>query len=165
MSSIVWQEKHQENHNCPKKQSFSWLDLIQKLLFLTKCRVRSHPSSHTHTHPKMQKREMENRDLKVIAWSVTLLLKSAIVININWWDSRGFPGGDSGKQPSCQCRRHKKCRFNPWFRNIPWRRAWQSAPIFLPGESHGKSSPMSGLQSIGLQRVSHDWSDLAHTHV
>ena len=30
--------------------------------------------------------------------------------------------------------------FNPWVRNIPWRRNWQPTPVFLPGESHGKRS-------------------------
>ena len=25
----------------------------------------------------------------------------------------GFPGGASGKEPACQCRRHKRCRFDP----------------------------------------------------
>ena len=25
--------------------------------------------------------------------------------------------------------------FNPWVRKIPWRRAWQPSPVFLPGES------------------------------
>ena len=25
----------------------------------------------------------------------------------------GFPGGTSGKEPSCQCRRHKRLRFDP----------------------------------------------------
>ena len=25
----------------------------------------------------------------------------------------GFPGGTSGKEPTCQCRRHKRHRFNP----------------------------------------------------
>ena len=37
----------------------------------------------------------------------------------------GFPGGASGKELSCQCirdARHKRCRFNPWFGKIPWRR-------------------------------------------
>ena len=29
-----------------------------------------------------------------------------------------------------------RCRFNPWVRKIPWRRAWQPTPVFLPGESH-----------------------------
>ena len=29
---------------------------------------------------------------------------------------------------------------DPWVRKIPWRRAWQSTPAFLPGEPHGQSS-------------------------
>ena len=27
------------------------------------------------------------------------------------------------KKPTCQCKRHKRCRFDPWVRKIPWRRA------------------------------------------
>ena len=46
----------------------------------------------------------------------------------------GFPGGPSGKEP-CQCRRHKRHGFNPWVGKIPWRKAWQPTPVFLPGES------------------------------
>ena len=30
--------------------------------------------------------------------------------------------------------------FNPGVRKIPWRRAWQPTPVFLPGESHGQKS-------------------------
>ena len=52
----------------------------------------------------------------------------------------GFPGGASGKGPACQCRRFKKCEFDLWGRKIPWRRAWQPTPVFLPGESHGQRS-------------------------
>ena len=48
----------------------------------------------------------------------------------------GFPGGATGKEPTCQCKRHKRCRFYPWVRKIPWRRAWQPTLVFLPGESH-----------------------------
>ena len=51
----------------------------------------------------------------------------------------GFPGGASGKECACQCRRHTKCRFEP---KIPWRRAWQPILDFLPGESHGPRSLM-----------------------
>ena len=36
-----------------------------------------------------------------------------------------------------QCRRPG---FDPWFGTIPWRRAWQPTPVFLPGESHGQKS-------------------------
>ena len=46
----------------------------------------------------------------------------------------------SGKEPTCQCRRRKRGRFNPWVRKIPWRRTWQPTPVVLPGESHGQSS-------------------------
>ena len=52
----------------------------------------------------------------------------------------GFPGGDTGKEPTCQCRRHKRLGFDPWVGKSPWRRAWQLTPVFLPGESHGQRS-------------------------
>jgi len=51
-----------------------------------------------------------------------------------------FPGGCSGEEPTCQCRGHKRCRFDPRVREIPWRRAWQPTPVFLPRESHGQRS-------------------------
>ena len=50
------------------------------------------------------------------------------------------PGGASGKEPTCQCRRPKRHRFDPWARKIPWRRAWQATPVFLPGKPHGQRS-------------------------
>ena len=53
---------------------------------------------------------------------------------------QGFPGGTSGKEPSCQHERHKRWGLNPWIGNIPWRRAWQPTPVFLSGESHGQRS-------------------------
>ena len=34
----------------------------------------------------------------------------------------GFPGGISGKEPACQCGRHKRRGLHPWVRKIPWRR-------------------------------------------
>ena len=52
----------------------------------------------------------------------------------------GLPGGTCGREPTCQCRRLKRCRFDPWVGKIPWRRTWQPTPVFLPGESHGQKS-------------------------
>ena len=52
----------------------------------------------------------------------------------------GFPGGASGKKPACQYRRCKRRGLDPWVRKIPWRRALQPTPVFLPGESHGQKS-------------------------
>ena len=67
------------------------------------------------------------------------------------------------KEPACQWQKHKTCGFDPGVGKIPWRRAWQPTPVFsrrIPWtEEPGK------LQSIGLQRVPHDWSHLAHMHV
>jgi len=42
------------------------------------------------------------------------------------------------KKPTCK--RYKRFRFNLWVRKIPWRRAWQPTPVFLPEESHRKRS-------------------------
>ena len=33
-----------------------------------------------------------------------------------------FPGGASGKELACQCRRCKRPRFDPWVGKIPWRK-------------------------------------------
>ena len=46
----------------------------------------------------------------------------------------GFPGGISGKEPSCQCRRQKRHKFNPWVGKIPWRRKWSGLPCPFPGD-------------------------------
>ena len=50
------------------------------------------------------------------------------VIWISFIDSRGFSGGSSGKEPASQCRRRRRCRFNPWVWKILWRSsilAWE----------------------------------------
>ena len=41
----------------------------------------------------------------------------------------GFPGGTSGKEPACQCRRCKWWEFDPWVRKIPWKKAQQPTPV------------------------------------
>ena len=42
---------------------------------------------------------------------------------LNWIDQDfGLPWWLSGKESTCQCRKH---RFNPWVRKISWRRKWQ----------------------------------------
>ena len=61
----------------------------------------------------------------------------AIFKNSQALTSQGSPCGGSGKEPACQCRRHKVHEFNSWVRKIPLRKAWQPTPVFLRGESHG----------------------------
>ena len=53
---------------------------------------------------------------------------------------KGIPGGTSGKELACQCRRWKRCGFDPWVRKIPWRRARQPTP---------KYSCLENLRDIG----------------
>ena len=64
--------------------------------------------------------------------------------------NRGFPGGASGKEPTCQWRRPKRCRFDPWVRKIPWSRKWQPTPVFLPGKFHGQRS-LTGYNPWGCK--------------
>ena len=65
----------------------------------------------------------------------------------------GFPGGSGGKESTCNA----GDLFNPWVGKIPWRRAWQLTPIFLPEESPWTEEP-GGLHSMGSQRVRHHWA-------
>ena len=64
----------------------------------------------------------------------------------------GFQGDANGKEPTYQCRRHKRHRFDPWVGKIPWRRAWQPTPVFLPGESHGQRS-LEGYSPWGCKEL------------
>ena len=73
-------------------------------------------------------------------------IKSNIYINL------GFPGGSEGKESACDA---GVLGSIPGLK-IPWRRAWQPSPIFLPGEYPWTEKP-GGLQSMGPQRVRHAW--------
>ena len=57
-----------------------------------------------------------------------------------------------GKESAYQCRRHKRHRFNPWVRMIPWRREWQRTPVFLPEKNPMAEEPVR-LQSMGSQKA------------
>ena len=48
---------------------------------------------------------------------------------LSWWLN--------GKESACQC---KRCGFDPWVRNIPWKRKRQHIPVFLPGKPHEQRS-------------------------
>ena len=74
-------------------------------------------------------------------------------------DGRGYPLQYSWASLVAQtvknCLQCGRPGFNPWAGTIPWRRAWQSTPVFLPGESPRTEEP-GGLQSMGSQRVGND---------
>ena len=66
----------------------------------------------------------------------------------------GVPGGTSDREPTCLCRRHRRCRLDPWVGKIPWRRAWPPTPVFLPGEFHGQRS----LVAYTVHGVTKSWA-------
>ena len=70
------------------------------------------------------------------------------ILSLGVWHQR-LPWWLSGNEPACQCRR---CPFDPWVRNVPWRRKWQPTPVFLPGESHGQRS-LVGCSPWGCKRI------------
>ena len=67
----------------------------------------------------------------------------------------------SGKESICQYRRCRRLRFDPWVGKVPWGRAWQATPLFLPGESHGWRS-LAGYSLWGPKES--DMVEWAHMH-
>ena len=76
----------------------------------------------------------------LVGGALNALLQGHSIFAVQYLLGQGFPDGTSGKEPGCQCRRCKRHGFDPWVGKIPWRRAWQPIPVFLPGESHGQRS-------------------------
>ena len=71
------------------------------------------------------------------------------------WKRCHFPGGTSGKELTCQCRRWKRCRFDPWVGKIPQKRKWQPTPVFLPGGSVDR-----GAWQTTVHRIAKSWTQL-----
>ena len=75
-----------------------------------------------------------------------LSLHSPIMATVN--NLRGFPGGSAVKASAWNVGDPGSI---PGSGRFTRGRKWQPTPILLPGESHGR------LQSMGSQRVGHDW--------
>ena len=73
------------------------------------------------------------------------------------WGAVVAPRGERGNNPAAETLRHDESLvvqtvknllamwetgFDSRIRKIPWRRAWLSTPVFLPGEFHGQRSLM-----------------------
>ena len=71
----------------------------------------------------------------------------------------GFPSGANGEEFASQCRRHG---FDPWVGKTPWRRKWQSAPVFLPGKFHGQKI-LAGDSPQGCKEL--DMNEQLNTHI
>ena len=75
---------------------------------------------------------------------------------------QGFPGGTGDKESCCQCRRHKRCKFNPWVGKIQYSRKWQPTLVLLPGKFHGQGS-LVGYSPQGYKES--DMTEHTHTQV
>ena len=73
--------------------------------------------------------------------------------------------GTSGKEPTCQCRRHKRPGFDPWVRKIPLEK-WMTVFSSILAWRTPWTEELVGLQCTGPQRVGHDGSNWVcmHTH-
>ena len=67
----------------------------------------------------------------------------------------------SGKESTCQRRRRKRFRFNPWVGKIPWSRKWQPTPVFLPRKFQGQRN-LAGYSPWGHRES--DMTEHTHTH-
>ena len=67
----------------------------------------------------------------------------------------GFPGGTSGKEPTCQGRRCKRPGFDPWVGKIPMEEGMAVHSSILVWEILWTEEP-GRLQSVGSHRVGQD---------
>ena len=74
----------------------------------------------------------------------------------------GFPDGASDKELTCQCRRHKRRGFHPWVKKTPWRRAWQTTPVFLLGESHDRGTWWATVHGVTKTWTRLKWFSIAY---
>ena len=50
---------------------------------------------------------------------------------------------------------YRRPGFNPWVKQISWKRKWLPTPVFLPGKFHAQA-PRGIRQAMESQRVRHD---------
>ena len=79
-----------------------------------------------HLHPRSSSKRVTAEPGNEL--SVSLFIQTSVT-------SVGFPGGTSGKEPTCHCRRHKKHGFKD-----PLEEGMATHSSILAGESHGQRS-------------------------
>ena len=85
-------------------------------------------------------------------WMTSIRCKKMNVIS-NRLGLFGLPRWHSGKESTCQGRRHKRYCFTPCVRKIPRGRKWQPTPVFLPEKSHRQRS-LVGYYSLCAHKES-----------
>ena len=85
-------------------------------------------------HGILQPRVLEWVAISFSKWDLFIYLLYIVVCI--FWDSQVVL---VVKNPPAS-RRYKRHGFNPWVRKIPWKKLWQPTPVFLPRESHERTS-------------------------
>ena len=89
------------------------------------------------------------------------MFKYIVKLNIIIPSALAFPGGASGKEPACQCRRYKRSWFNPWVGKIPLEKGKAIHSSILVWEIPWAEEP-GGLQSMVPQRIGHNRATKQH---
>ena len=105
---------------------------------------------------------------KCSMWRTTVLKRDVLFAREQFW-LRSFPGGASGKESSCQCRRHKRLRCSRCVGKIPWRRVWQPTPVFLLENSMDRGAWRATVHRVArsqtlLKRLNTHTHTHTHTH-
>ena len=118
------------------------------------CKGENHRSSGEEkaTAQCMIKSSLGNRKKMTAQFRWRLRLKRS--------NTKGFPGGASGRKNLPAKAGDVRCRFSPWLGKIPWRRKWQPTPVLLPEEFHGQRSlagysPWDRKESVTSEQLSH----------
>ena len=72
-------------------------------------------------------------------------------------DMGAFLGDSAGKEPACQCRRHKRSPVQSLGQEDPLEKEMATCSCMLAWKIPW-TEESGGLQSMGLQRVRHDWT-------
>ena len=81
----------------------------------------------------------------------------------NHMQAKGFPGGTSGKEPPASAGDLRDAGSIPGPGRSP--RGGHGTPLQYSCLENPMAEEPGGLQSMGSQRVRHDWGNLAHTHM